>query len=218
MRAGDEERGVFYYVGILDGSKDVWGVRIPDIPGCYGGGSTPEAAVADAISALREFAAHQATRGIALQPPRSVQDVLSDGSAEFDAAAGEAMVLVPLLLDQARPVKANVSLDAGLLEAIDDEAKRRGLTRSSFLSSAAIDKIQLSTDNQVVAIRKLRSELLATHERLARQATQLFEDVRRVGAPTPGASSEEQRSGLAERRGKPGGKRLARGARKGRAQ
>jgi predicted RNase H-like HicB family nuclease len=133
---------VAYYVGILDGAKDVWGLRVPDVPGCYGGGATPEAAVADAISALREFASHQATRGIALNRPRSVQEVIRDKTAEFDAAAGEAVVLVPLLLDQARPVKANISLDAGLLEAIDDEAARRGLTRSAFLTSAAIDKIE----------------------------------------------------------------------------
>jgi Ribbon-helix-helix protein, copG family len=34
-------------------------------------------------------------------------------------------------------VKANISLDAGLLEAIDEEAERRGITRSGFLASAA---------------------------------------------------------------------------------
>jgi predicted RNase H-like HicB family nuclease len=129
------------YVGILDGAKDVWGVRIPDVPGCHGGGSTPEAAIADAISALREYAAHQKAKGIALAPPRAVQDVMRDKAAEFDAKAGEAIVMVPLILDQARPVKANISLDAGLLEAIDEEAERRGLTRSALLTSAALDKI-----------------------------------------------------------------------------
>ena len=32
------------YIGILDGSGKTYGVRIPDLPGCYGGGATPEAA------------------------------------------------------------------------------------------------------------------------------------------------------------------------------
>ena len=130
-----------HYIGILDGSKDVWGVRIPDVPGCYGGGATPEAAIADAISALREFADHQTAKGITLKAPRTVQAVLRDKDTDFDPAAGEAVVMVPLVLDQARPVKANISLDAGLLEAIDEEAERRGLTRSAFLTSAALDKI-----------------------------------------------------------------------------
>jgi hypothetical protein len=55
--------------------------------------------------------------------------------------ADELAVMVPLLLVRGRPVRADISLDAGLLEAIDAEAARRGLTRSAFLVSAAIDKI-----------------------------------------------------------------------------
>ena len=49
------------YVGVLDGAGDVWGVRIPDIPGCVGGNATPDAALADAIEALRDVVAHRAT-------------------------------------------------------------------------------------------------------------------------------------------------------------
>jgi predicted RNase H-like HicB family nuclease len=129
-----------YYVGILDGDKDVWGVSIPDVPGCYGGGPTPEAAIADATSALREVAAHHAANGVTLSEPRSMRDILSDKT--LDLSEGESLVMVPLLLDRGRSVKANISLDAGLLEAIDAEAERAGLTRSSFLASAAIDKIE----------------------------------------------------------------------------
>jgi Ribbon-helix-helix protein, copG family len=54
----------------------------------------------------------------------------------------ESLVMIPLVLDKGRHVKASISLDAGLLEAIDEEAKRRGLTRSAFLVGAAIDKIE----------------------------------------------------------------------------
>jgi HicB_like antitoxin of bacterial toxin-antitoxin system len=50
-------------------------------------------------------------------------------------------VMVPLLLDSGRTVRANISLDAALLEAIDAAAKERGLSRSAFLASAARDKI-----------------------------------------------------------------------------
>jgi hypothetical protein len=49
---------------------------------------------------------------------------------------------VPLVLETGRPVKANLSLDAGLLAAIDEAAAARGLTRSAFLSSAAREKIR----------------------------------------------------------------------------
>jgi predicted RNase H-like HicB family nuclease len=52
---------MMYYVGIVEGADDAWGVRIPDCPGCHGAGATPEAAISDAISALREWAAQMAS-------------------------------------------------------------------------------------------------------------------------------------------------------------
>jgi len=55
---------------------------------------------------------------------------------------GGILAYVPIVLDAGRPVKANLSLDAGLLNAIDEAAERRGLTRSAFLASAAREKIE----------------------------------------------------------------------------
>src|SRR6202035_1658985 len=57
-------------------------------------------------------------------------------------AHGAVLAIVPLVLDAGRPVKANLSLDAGLLAAIDEAAAARGLTRSAFLASAAREKIE----------------------------------------------------------------------------
>jgi predicted RNase H-like HicB family nuclease len=128
-------------VGILDGAKDVWGIRIPDFPGCHGGGATAEEALADAIGALREVASYFVTSGWDVPAPRSMDEVRRDKAAGFDPVC-ESLVMIPLLLDKARPVRANISIDAGALEAIDEEAQRRGLTRSSFLASAAMDKIR----------------------------------------------------------------------------
>jgi predicted RNase H-like HicB family nuclease len=127
-----------YYIAILDGSRDVWGVRFPDFPGCHGGGPTPDAAIADATSALREFAAMMVADGEPIPMARTLDELEPDERPD----KAECLVMIPLILDKGRPVKANISLDAGLLEAIDDEAKRRGLTRSAFLVSAAIDKIE----------------------------------------------------------------------------
>jgi predicted RNase H-like HicB family nuclease len=132
---------VAQYVGILDGARDVWGIRFPDFPGCHGGGATPEEALADAISALRELASYYVANGRTVPAPRGMDEVRRDKAAEFDPTC-ESLVMIPLLLDKARPVRANISIDAGTLEAIDEEAQRRGLTRSSFLASAAVDKIR----------------------------------------------------------------------------
>ena len=128
-----------HYVGILDGSVNIWGVRVPDLPGCHGGGNTAEAAIADAISAAREWAEHRNANGAAMPASRPLRQIISDG--ELDVAAGETAVMIPLLLDSGRPVRANLSLDAALLEAIDEAARARGLTRSAFIASAAREKI-----------------------------------------------------------------------------
>ena len=128
-----------HYVGIVDGSGNVWGVRIPDFPGCHGGGATPTEAVADATSALREVAADMLASGEEIPPPTDLSRVLRQLADAGELPGGA--VYIPLLLDKGRSVKANISLDAGLLEAIDDAAKCRGLTRSAFLASAAREKI-----------------------------------------------------------------------------
>jgi predicted RNase H-like HicB family nuclease len=89
-----------HYVGILEGEGDVWSIRIPDVPGCHGGGASPEEAIADTVSALRFVAADIAADGEAVPPPRSVQAVMADPDAEFNAAAGETLVMIPLELDR----------------------------------------------------------------------------------------------------------------------
>jgi predicted RNase H-like HicB family nuclease len=128
-----------HYVGILDGSGDTWGVRVPDLPGCHGGGDTAEAAITDAISATREWAEHRNAKGAPMPVSRSLVQIIQAG--ELDVEVGETAVMIPLLRDSGRSVRANLSLDAGLLEAIDEAARARGLTRSAFIASAAREKI-----------------------------------------------------------------------------
>ena len=66
------------YIAILDGSDDVWGVCVPDVPGCHGGGATAETAIADAASAQLELTAE----GITLRSPRALRDIVADRAAE----------------------------------------------------------------------------------------------------------------------------------------
>ncbi len=127
-----------HYVGILDGSGKVWGVRFPDVPGCVGAGDSPERAMADATIALRDVIAFKRQKGFKLPKAKSISEVLA--SAEI--GPGETAILIPVILDAGRTVRANLTFDAGLLAAIDSEAKLRGLTRSAFLASAAREKLE----------------------------------------------------------------------------
>jgi predicted RNase H-like HicB family nuclease len=80
------------YVGILDGGGKTYGVRIPDLPGCYGGGETPEAAMADAMAAAREWIALRATKGEAAPVPSTMMQIRK--SEKIIAARNEAAVVV----------------------------------------------------------------------------------------------------------------------------
>ena len=65
-----------YYVGILDGSGTVWGVRFPDVPGCVGGEKRPEEAIADATTALCDVMAYKRVGGFVLpKPSRPLQPI-----------------------------------------------------------------------------------------------------------------------------------------------
>jgi predicted RNase H-like HicB family nuclease len=125
------------YVGILDGEGSIWGVRFPDIPGCVGGGSSPEEAITDATIALRDVIAFKSGGGFAVPAPTPLAKVLASGEVE----KGESVVLIPLVVDAGRTVRANLTLDAGLLEAIDVAAKLAGITRSAFVASATREKL-----------------------------------------------------------------------------
>jgi predicted RNase H-like HicB family nuclease len=125
------------YIGILDGSGDVWGVRIPDIDGCVGGGPTPEAAIADVTQALRDVLEHKQSSGAPFPNTSSIKVILQ----KEKPAKSESTVIIPVVLDAGRSVRANLTMDAGLLEAIDTAAVRAGITRSAFIASAAREKL-----------------------------------------------------------------------------
>ena len=129
------------YIGILDGRDDVWGIIIPDWPGCHGGGATMDAAIADATSALREFAAHRPATGEPMPEPRTPEAIRADPEYQFAFEGPVTFAVIPLVLDKGKPVRANLSIDAGVLEAIDEAARRAGVTRSAFIVSAALEKL-----------------------------------------------------------------------------
>jgi uncharacterized protein (DUF1778 family) len=49
---------------------------------------------------------------------------------------------VPLVTSRHKSVRVNLSLDKGVVDAIDAAADLRGLTRSAFVAEAALNEIQ----------------------------------------------------------------------------
>jgi predicted RNase H-like HicB family nuclease len=129
------------YVALIDGEAGAYGVTVPDLPGCTSGGSTTDEACAT-LWKPSGWAEDAIADGEEVPPPRSAETLRADPEVAQALADGAALAIVPLLLDAGRPAKANLSLDAGLLAAIDEAAAAHGLTRSAFLASAAREKIE----------------------------------------------------------------------------
>jgi predicted RNase H-like HicB family nuclease len=129
------------YVAIVDGKPGAFGVVVPDLPGCTSAGDTIEAALTNAVEAVRLWVEDAEADGESIPEPRPVEALRNDPSVAEDIVGGTVLAFVPLLRESGRATRVNLSLDAGMLDAIDAEAKRRGLTRSAFLASAARDAI-----------------------------------------------------------------------------
>ena len=114
-----------------------YGVVFPDHPGCAAMGATAEAALAHAADALRDWIDVTEETRSPVPPPRPIEALRSDAEVAEALARGALLATVPLIRHNGKPVKANLSLDSGILAAIDAEAKRRKLTRSAFIETMA---------------------------------------------------------------------------------
>lgn len=130
------------YVALIEHEPGtLYGVRFPDLPGCYSSGDSAGDAAENAMEAVRLWAEDAIDAGETLPEARALDAVLADADTREAIAAGAIPVLVPLYLASGRTTRANISIDTGELAMIDDAAKSYGLTRSGFLVEAAREKI-----------------------------------------------------------------------------
>jgi predicted RNase H-like HicB family nuclease len=129
------------YIGLLDGKAGGYGIVFPDLPGCTAMGNTVDEVWRSAIEVVADWIS-DAGDSEAVPLPRSLEAMLSDPKAKRALSEGSSFITVPLLIESGKSVRANISMDQGILAAIDAAAELRGLTRSSFLASAALEKIR----------------------------------------------------------------------------
>ena len=113
-----------------------YGVSFPDVPGCTSAGDTLDEALSNAVDALSGHIRLMEADGEATPIPRTLEAINADPDLVEDMK-GAIISAVPLVRDRGSTTRINVSLDLGLLEAIDGLAKQRSQTRSAFLASAA---------------------------------------------------------------------------------
>ena len=126
-----------YYALVHKDEDSAFGVQFPDLPGVFSAADTEDEIVANAVEALRLWAEDEL-----LPLPSPLEAIRADAEVRRELADGAFIVRVPLIEDDSRVVRANVTFEAGVLRAIDEAAKSRGLTRAAFLASAARKEIE----------------------------------------------------------------------------
>lgn len=129
------------YIALVDTANGAYGVSFPDAPGCTAMAGTQEAAINDATAALAEWVADQVAAGEPVPSPSVLETLLKLPDVATALHDGAVLAMIPLIVETGRSMRANISLDAGLLAEIDEAARRQGVTRSAFLATAAKDRI-----------------------------------------------------------------------------
>ena len=119
-------------------TKSDFGVSFPDFPGCITAGKNIDDAKDMAQEALTLHIQGMLEDGEQLPVPSKLEDIISDPN--YANAIAYLVVSVPDA--KPRTVRVNVTVPEMTLKQIDVAAKKRGMSRSSFLVHAAQNAIQ----------------------------------------------------------------------------
>ncbi len=98
------------FFALLDGHDGAYGVAFPDAPGATAMGRTVDEALRNAAAAIADWIDDGE-----VPEPRSIDELRQDPEVAEQLADGAAFVVVPAIVEDSRPVKANISMEAGLL-------------------------------------------------------------------------------------------------------
>jgi predicted RNase H-like HicB family nuclease len=127
-----------YFIAVVHKDEgSTFGVSFPDVPGVYSAADDMADLIPNAAEALNLLAEDEA-----LPPARALEDVRRDPAVAAELAQGAFLVAVPFIENDAKIVRINVSMESGMVKAIDAAASARKLTRSAFLAQAARHEIE----------------------------------------------------------------------------
>lgn len=115
-----------------------YGVSFPDFPGCITTGKTIDEAKDLAYEALLLHLEGMREDGEPVPAPTNLEDIVAD--PENADAVAFLVVSVPDAPGKAKRI--NITIPEETLRRVDAAAKRRGLSRSSFLTRAAQEVIE----------------------------------------------------------------------------
>lgn len=130
---------MLFPIAIHKDEGSVYGVTVPDVPGCHSWGDT----VMEAIENTKEaILGHIETLLELGEEPSLTQTPIEELQADTDyAGAMWAYVDVDLAKMSAKPERFNVSWPSFVLSQVDRYVERHHDTRSGFLARAALELI-----------------------------------------------------------------------------
>ncbi|WP_295445951.1 type II toxin-antitoxin system HicB family antitoxin [Sphingorhabdus sp. EL138] len=126
---------IVYHAVVHKDEDSAWGVHFPDLPGCFSAADDLADVQANASEAVMLYLEGEKA------PEPSAIEKIRDMAAD-DLAEGAFLLAVPYVYVSNRPQRINISIDRGVLDAIDAAATARKLTRSAFLTEAARNEIE----------------------------------------------------------------------------
>jgi predicted RNase H-like HicB family nuclease len=122
-----------YFTAIVHQEGDsAYGLSFPDLPGCFAAANSWDQIPA-AVTAALDLWFEDCPEAV----PAPLAEVMHRDDVTASIAAGGVLMTVPYIPADTALERVNISIERGLLRAIDETAKARGMTRSSFLASSA---------------------------------------------------------------------------------
>ena len=115
-----------------------FGVSFPDFPGCITAGNTIDEAKDMASDALTLHIKGMLEDGDKIPTPSTLEAIIADP----DYSDAVAILVVSVSDPKTRSVRVNITVPEGVLHQIDAIARKRGMSRSSFLVHAAQNAIK----------------------------------------------------------------------------
>jgi predicted RNase H-like HicB family nuclease len=134
-------------IAIHKDPDSVYGVTVPDVPGCFAAGDTIDEAMKSAREAIYAHIETRLELGESIDvKASSIEDLARN---EDFAGAFWALVDVDLSKLDPTPERVNISLPRFVLSKIDAHAASRNEKRSGFLARAALAIISEETSNEI---------------------------------------------------------------------
>ena len=112
----------------------VFGVTVPDLPGCFSVGDSIEEAIDNAHEAIMLYIEDMVADGESIPSPTQIVDMTDFYPDEGTALLAYVDVDLEPVLGPAKRI--NITIRPAILQVIDIRAKARGMNRSEYLAFA----------------------------------------------------------------------------------